>query len=138
MWCVLPLDLMGYRWSKQPSRIDLTGVRCGGWHQSLQIGEGQNFKADRIFFHLRRQRALSLWKIVSKIRILWTTRKSNQLFLKEINSEYSLEGLLLMLKLNLKVQYFGHLLEELTHWKRPWCWKISTAKWEGDNRGWDG
>ena len=40
------------------------------------------------------------------MRIPWTTRRSNQSILKEINPEYSLEGL--MLKLNL--QYFGHLM----------------------------
>ena len=39
-------------------------------------------------------------------RVLWTT-KSNQLILKEINPEYSLEGLILKLKL----QYFGHLMQ---------------------------
>ena len=38
------------------------------------------------------------------MRVLWTARKSNQSILKEINSEYSLEGLILKLKL----QYFGH------------------------------
>ena len=38
----------------------------------------------------------------------WTARRSNQSFLKEINPEYSLEGL--MLKLKLKLQYFGHLI----------------------------
>ena len=37
----------------------------------------------------------------------WTTRRSNQSILKEINSEYSLKGLMLKLKL----QYFGHLIE---------------------------
>ena len=41
------------------------------------------------------------------MRVPWTERKSNQSFLKEINSEYSLEGLLLKLKL----QYFGHLMQ---------------------------
>ena len=41
------------------------------------------------------------------MRVLWTEGKSNQSFLKEINSEYSLEGLLLKLKL----QYFGHLMQ---------------------------
>ena len=60
MWCVLPLDLMGCRWSKQPSRVGHAWVRCGGWHQSLQIGEQLNFKADRKLFLLRRQRAESL------------------------------------------------------------------------------
>ena len=28
--------------------------------------------------------------------------------------------------------------EELTHWRRPWCWEILKAGWEGDDRGWDG
>ena len=41
------------------------------------------------------------------MRVPWTERKSNQSFLKEINSEYSLEGRLLKLKL----QYFGHLMQ---------------------------
>ena len=40
--------------------------------------------------------------------VSWTARRSNQSFLKEINPEYSLEGL--MLKLKLKLQYFGHLI----------------------------
>ena len=41
------------------------------------------------------------------MRVSWTVRRSNQLILKEINSEYSLEGLMLKLKL----QYFGHLMQ---------------------------
>ena len=61
-------------------------------------------------------------------------RRSNQSILKEISPEYSLEGLMLKLKL----QYFGHLWEELTHWKRPWCWERLRAGGEGDNRRWDG
>ena len=40
------------------------------------------------------------------MRVLWTARRSNQLILQEINLEYSLEGLMLKLKL----QYFGHLM----------------------------
>ena len=40
-------------------------------------------------------------------RVPWTTRRSNQLILKEISSEYSLEGLMLKLKL----QYFGYLMQ---------------------------
>ena len=39
--------------------------------------------------------------------VLWTARRSNQSILQEINSEYSLEGLMLKLKL----QYFGHLMQ---------------------------
>ena len=43
----------------------------------------------------------------------------NQAILKEISPGYSLEGMMLKLKL----QYFGHLMQELTHWKRLWCWE---------------
>ena len=43
------------------------------------------------------------------MRVPWTARRSNQSILKEINSEYSLEGLMLKLKL----QYFGHLMQML-------------------------
>ena len=39
--------------------------------------------------------------------------------------------------LKLKLQYFGHLMEELTPWKRPWCWETLKGG-EGDNRGCDG
>ena len=49
---------------------------------------------------------LCCWR--SLLRVPWTARKSNQSILKEINSEYSLEGLML----NLKLQYFGHLMQK--------------------------
>ena len=42
------------------------------------------------------------------MRVLWTARRSNQSILKEISPEYSLEGLMLKLKL----QYFGHLMQK--------------------------
>ena len=41
------------------------------------------------------------------LRVSWTARRSNQSILKEINPEYSLEGL----RMNLKLQYFGHLMQ---------------------------
>ena len=47
-----------------------------------------------------------LWYWRRLLRISWTARRSNQSILKEINPEYSLEGLMLKLKL----QYFGHLM----------------------------
>ena len=43
------------------------------------------------------------------MRVPWTAKRSNQSILKEISPEYSLEGLMLMLKL----QYFGHLIERI-------------------------
>ena len=56
------------------------------------------------------------WILQSKrlSRVPWTARRSNQFILKEISPGISLEGLMLTLKL----QYFGHSCEELTHWKR--------------------
>ena len=68
------------------------------------------------------------------LRVPWTSRRSNQSTLKEISPEYSLEGLMLKLKL----QYFGTCYEELTHLKRLWCWELLKAVREGDNRGWVG
>ena len=54
----------------------------------------------------RRIDAFELWCWRRLLRVPWTTRRSNQSILKEISSEYSLEGLMLKLKL----QYFGHLM----------------------------
>ena len=54
----------------------------------------------------RRIDAFELWCWRRLMRIPWTTRRSNQSILKEINPEYSMEGLMLKLKL----QYFGHLM----------------------------
>ena len=48
-----------------------------------------------------------LWGWKSLLRVLWTARRSNQSILKEISPEYSLEGLMLKLKL----QSFGHLMQ---------------------------
>ena len=42
------------------------------------------------------------------------------------------------LMLKLKLQYFGHWCEELTHLKRPWCWERLRGGGEGGNGGWDG
>ena len=53
--------------------------------------------------------------------------------LKETCPEYSLQGLILKLKL----QYFDHLMWRSTHWKRPQCWERLKAGGEGDNRRWD-
>ena len=54
----------------------------------------------------QRTDAFNLWHWRRLLRVPWTARRSNQSILKEINREYSLEGLMLKLKL----QYFGHLM----------------------------
>ena len=51
--------------------------------------------------------AFELWCWRRLLRVSWTVRRSNQSILKEISPEYSLEGLILKLKL----QYFGHLMQ---------------------------
>ena len=66
------------------------------------------------------------------LRVPWTARRSSQSILKEISSEYSLEGLMLKLKL----QYFGQLMRRADSF--PWCWERLKAGGEGDDRGWDG
>ena len=65
------------------------------------------------------------------MRVPWTSRRSNQSILKEINPEYSLEGLMLKLKL----QYFGHLMRRTDSLEK----NLMLGKWkagvEGDDRG---
>ena len=78
--------------------------------------------------------AFELWCCRRLLRVPWTARRSNQLIIKEISPEYSLEELMLMTKL----QYFGLLL-----WKTDLLEKFLTlGKIEGrkrrDDRGWDG
>ena len=62
----------------------------------------------------RRIDAFELWCWRRLLRVPWTARRSNQSILKEMSPGYSLERLMLKLKL----QYFGHLMQRLTHWKR--------------------
>ena len=82
----------------------------------------------------RRIDAFELWCWRRLLRVPWTARRSNQYILKEICPEYSLEGLMLKLKL----QYFGHLMWRTDSFERPWCWERLKAGREGDDRGWDG
>ena len=62
------------------------------------------------------------------LELPWTARRSNQWILKEINSEYSLEGL----KLKLKLQYFGHLMQSANSLEKTQM----LGKIEGRRRGW--
>ena len=68
------------------------------------------------------------------MRVPWTARRSNQSILKEINPEYSLEGLMLMLKL----QYFGHLMQRADSLEKTLMLGKVEAEGEGDNRGQNG
>ena len=77
----------------------------------------------------RRTDAFELWCWRRLLRVLWTARRSNQSILQEISPEYSLEGLMLKLKL----QYFGHLM-----WRTDSLEKtLMLGKIEGERRkGW--
>ena len=79
--------------------------------------------------------AFELWYWRRLLRVPWTARRSNQWILKEINPEYSLEGLMLKLKL----QYFGHLMRRADSLEKTlMLGKIESKRRRGKNRGWDG
>ena len=79
----------------------------------------------------RRINAFELWCWRRLLRVPWTARRSNQSILKEIVPEYSLEGLML----NLKSQYFGHLMQRTDSFEKILMLRKTEAGGEGDNRG---
>ena len=68
------------------------------------------------------------------MRVPWTARRSRQSILKEVNPEYSLEGLMLKLKL----QYFGHLMQRSGSLEKTLMLERLKAGEERDERGYDG
>ena len=62
------------------------------------------------------------------MRVPWTARRSNQSILKEISSEYSLEGLMLKLKL----QYFDHLMRKTDSFEKTLMWERLKMGGEGE------
>ena len=68
-------------------------------------------------YECQRIDAFELWCWRRLLRVPWTARRSNQSILKEISPEYSLE--VLMLKLKLKSNTLATWCKKLTHWKRP-------------------
>ena len=79
---------------------------------------------------LRRIDAFGLWCWRKLLRVLWATKRSNQSILKEINPEYSLEELMLKLKL----QYFDHLRRRTESLEKTLCWERLKEGGDGDNR----
>ena len=73
--------------------------------------------------------AFELWSWRRLLRVPWTARTSNQSILTEISPEYSLEGLVLKLKL----QYFGHLIRRANSLEKI----LMLGKIEGRRRGWE-
>ena len=76
----------------------------------------------------RRINAFEMWCWRRLLRVPWTARRSNQFILKEISPEYSLEGLVLKLKL----QYFGHLMQRADSLEKT----LMLGKIKGRRRGW--
>ena len=74
----------------------------------------------------RRIDAFELWCWRRLLRVPWTARRSDQSILKEISPEYSLEGLMLKLKL----QYFGHLMQKTDSFEKT----LMLGKIEGERR----
>ena len=88
-------------------------VRYG--YESWTIKKGEHRRID----------AFELWCWRRLLRVPWTARRSNQSIIKEINPEYSLEGLMLKLKL----RYFGHLMQRANSLERtPMLGKIE-GRW---------
>ena len=90
----------------------------------------------------RRIDAFELWCFRRLLRVPWTARRSNQSILKEVSPEYSLEGLMLKLKL----QFFGHLMQKTDSFEKTLmlgmieggrrrgqqrirCWMASQTRW---------
>ena len=86
------------------------------WCESCTIKKDELWRID----------AFKLWYWRRLLRVPWTTRRSNQSILMEINPEYSLEGLMLKLKL----QYFGHLMQTANSFEKT----LMLGKSEGRRR----
>ena len=77
--------------------------------------------------------AFELWCWRRLLRVPWTVRRSNQSILKEINPEYSLEGLILKLKL----QSCGHLIQRADSLEKTLVLGKIEGRGEGGKKGWD-
>ena len=100
------------------------------WHHQLDGCESWIIKKTE---HQRND-VSELWCWRRLLRVPWITRRSNQSVLKEISPEYSLKDWCWSWNSNT----FAIWCEELTPWKRPWCWERLKVGGEGDDRGWDG
>ena len=99
--------------SSQSYGFQVVMYRCESWTIK---------KAER-----RRIDAFELWCWIRLLRVPWTARRSNQSILKEISPEYSLEGLML----KLKIQYFGHLMQRADSLEKT----LTLGKIKGGRRG---
>ena len=88
----------------------------------LYVGENWIIKKEKC----RRTYAFELWCWRRLLRVTWTARRSNQSTLQEINPEYSLDELMMLL---------ATWCKKSTHWKRPWCCeKLKAGGWQRTRR----
>ena len=92
-------------------------------HESWTLKKTEHWRID----------AFKLWCWRRLLRVPWTVRRWNQSILKEINPEYSLEGLMLILKL----QYFGHLMRRADSLEKALMFRKTEGRRRRCNRGWD-
>ena len=78
--------------------------------------------------------AVELWCWRILLRVPWTARRYNQSILRKISLNIHWKYWCWSWNSNTLATWW----EELTPWKRPWCWERLKAGGEGDNRGWDG
>ena len=89
--------------------------------ESLTIKKAECWKTDAFELQCRRR----------SLRVPWAARRSNQSILRKISSEYSLEGL----KLRLRLQYFGHLMQRTDSFEKTLIlWKIEGGRRRGQQR----
>ena len=94
--------------------------RCESW----TVKKAEHWRID----------AFELWCWRGLLRVPWTSRRSNQSILKEITPKYSLEGLMLKLKL----QYFGHLMRRTDSLEKTLMLEKTEGRRRRDDKGWDG
>ena len=91
--------------------------RCESW----TIKKAERWRID----------AFELWCWRRLLRVPWTARRSNQSILKEISPGFHWHW-------SWNSNTLATWCEELTYWKRTWCWERLKAGGKGDDRGWDG
>ena len=109
----------------------------GNWRATVHgVAKSWTWLSDwtHTHYHIWYKLHIELWFWRRLSRVPWTARRSNQSILKEINPKYSLEGLMLKLKL----QYFGHLMWKANSLEKTLMLGKIEGKRRRDDIGWDG
>ena len=105
-----------------PTKICLVKAMVFQWScMDVRVGLERKLSAEELIF-------LMLWCWRRLLRVPWTARRSNQSILKETSPEYSLEGLML----NLKFQYFGHLIQRTDSFEKT---RMLRGNWGQEEKG---